>query len=286
MKWTREQYLELMTFGDFERPMFVELFGPLIGLPEEWRAQGASEDEINMVAFDWDYVDRLSCGVNTDLIDPQPTVVLEESDTHRIVRDGLGRTMRLDKRTATIPLPMDYPVKTMDDWLKLKHHYVYREDRIDWNQVARARQVQQEGSLVVAGIPGAFDTVRNLMGEENGCVAYYLQPEIVEDIMATLTDTACNRSCASRAAWSSVSTTESPTGHPWKPIDTMSDAAARSSDYRRSMPHAQAGTGWHSDKEKGFGGRTVMTPRDIILANLNHTGAPRPGMTFDNGLRK
>ncbi|MBT3192344.1 MAG: hypothetical protein HN341_07290 [Verrucomicrobia bacterium] len=25
----------------------------------------------------------------------------------------------------------------------------------------------------------------------------------------------------------------------------------------------------------------MMTPRDIVLANLNHTGAPRPGMTFD-----
>ncbi|MDT8390445.1 MAG: uroporphyrinogen decarboxylase family protein [Lentisphaeria bacterium] len=26
-----------------------------------------------------------------------------------------------------------------------------------------------------------------------------------------------------------------------------------------------------------------MTPREIIFANLNHTGAPRPGMTFDGG---
>ena len=25
----------------------------------------------------------------------------------------------------------------------------------------------------------------------------------------------------------------------------------------------------------------MMTPRDIVLANLNHTGSPRPGMTFD-----
>jgi hypothetical protein len=55
MKWNREQYIELMTFGRAERPMFSELFGPLVGLPEEWRAQGASDDEIDMVGFDWDY---------------------------------------------------------------------------------------------------------------------------------------------------------------------------------------------------------------------------------------
>ena len=48
MKWTREEYLDLMTFGDTPRPMFSELFGPLIGSAEEWRAQGASEDEIKL----------------------------------------------------------------------------------------------------------------------------------------------------------------------------------------------------------------------------------------------
>ena len=55
MKWTREEYIELMTFGRSDRQMFVELFGPLIGLEEEWKKQGATEAQINMTAFDWDY---------------------------------------------------------------------------------------------------------------------------------------------------------------------------------------------------------------------------------------
>lgn len=190
MKWTREQYLDLMTFGDFERPMFVELFGPLIGLPEEWREQGATEDEIGMTAFDWDYVERAGGMANTGAIDTRPNEVIEETETHRIERDFLGRTMKLDKQTATIPLPLDFPVKDMDDWLGVKHHYVYREDRVNPEKVRETRQAQAEGKLVVAGIPGAFDTVRNLMGEEVGCMAYYLQPELVADIMATITDTA------------------------------------------------------------------------------------------------
>lgn len=48
--------------------MFVELFGPLIGLEDEWRAQGASEDEINLTAFDFDYVDIAQCGGNTGIL--------------------------------------------------------------------------------------------------------------------------------------------------------------------------------------------------------------------------
>lgn len=190
MRWTREQYLELMSFGAFERPMFVELFGPLIGLPEQWRTQGASAEELDLTAFDWDYVERTGGLANTGAIDTRPSEVIEETETHRIERDFLGRTLQLDKRTATIALPVDFPVQSMDDWLQIKHHYVYREDRLNRDRIEEARTDQAAGKLVTAGIPGAFDMVRNLMGEELGCMAYYDQPELIADIMATLTDTA------------------------------------------------------------------------------------------------
>ncbi len=36
MRWTREEYIDLMTFGNIEKQMFCELFGPLIGLEKEW----------------------------------------------------------------------------------------------------------------------------------------------------------------------------------------------------------------------------------------------------------
>ena len=62
MQWTREQYIELMTFGRAERPMFSELFGPLVGLAQEWRAQGAFDDEIDMVGFELDDVPYVDCG--------------------------------------------------------------------------------------------------------------------------------------------------------------------------------------------------------------------------------
>ena len=56
MIWTREEYLAHMTFEASPREMFCELFGPLVGLDAEWRAQGASEDEISLRAFGWDSV--------------------------------------------------------------------------------------------------------------------------------------------------------------------------------------------------------------------------------------
>lgn len=189
MKFTREQYIDLMTFGRVERQMFSELFGPLVGLAEEWRAQGATEDEINLVDFDWDYVPYIDCGGITGALGAPPTQILEETAEYRVERDFLGRTLKLIKATATLPLPLDFPVKEMDDWLRIKHYYEFGETRIDWDAVERAKQAQQQGVLVRGEIPGGWDIPRELMGEEVACLAYYTQPELMRDIVVTLQDT-------------------------------------------------------------------------------------------------
>ena len=58
MIWDRERYIAHCNFEFTGREMFCELFGPLIGLEEEWQRQGASAKEIALTAFDWDYVLR------------------------------------------------------------------------------------------------------------------------------------------------------------------------------------------------------------------------------------
>lgn len=189
MKWHRQEFVDLVCFRPHPRPMFVELFGTLVGLDDEWRAQGASEEEINLTAFDFDWVPTARTGCHTGCRG-MPERVVEDSMTHRVTIDYLGRVCRLDKRTATIALPETFPVRTMDDWLKLKPMYAFDASRINHDGIERARKLQAEGHVVVEGIPGAFDTLRNLMGEENACLAYYEDPELVQDIIATLTDTA------------------------------------------------------------------------------------------------
>jgi uroporphyrinogen-III decarboxylase len=190
MKFNNREYLELMTFGDFDRPMFVELFGPLIGLEDEWKAQGATADEINMIAFDWDYVPVIQCGGNAGLFGGFKKIILEETGYHIIEQDELGRKMKICKGYSTQPLPLTFPVKDMESWLTVKKFYEFSEDRIDWERVEIAKKLQEKGYLVVGYIPGGFDTIRELMGEINGCLAYCLQPDLLKDIIQTLTNTA------------------------------------------------------------------------------------------------
>ena len=115
--------------------------------------------------------------------------IIEDSNDYFVERDELGRTMKLCKGVATIAHPMDYPVKDMDTWLKIKPLFVFNENRINWDVVENAKRLQGDGYLVVGNIPGGFDGPRQLMGEENACLSYYTQPELMYDMLGTFLDT-------------------------------------------------------------------------------------------------
>ena len=188
MIWTGTQYMDLMTFQGQPRQFFAELFGPLVGLPEEWRTQGATEDEIGMTAFGFDQVMITGCGANIGWLQPLEEKVLEETPGQIIMRDSMGRTTKLRKGYATIALPMDWPVKTMQDWQALKHQYAYTPARVDADQARAAAQARAQGAMVGLWVPGGYDTIRELMGDEEACVAFIEEPEMVEDMLATLAD--------------------------------------------------------------------------------------------------
>lgn len=185
MKWHRDEYIDLMTFGNVGKQMFVELFGPLIGLDEQWLKQGATRDEILLNAFDFDYVQVVGCGGNTGISSGILPSVIEETSQHIISIDEYGRKVKLCKGFATIPLPMEYPVKDMDSWLKIKPWFMFNENRINWDAVEASRKAREDGALVVASIPGGFDLPRQLMGEEEMCYCYYDDPELMKDIIET-----------------------------------------------------------------------------------------------------
>ncbi len=190
MEFNREEYLDYMTFKKVARPMFVELFGPLIGLPEEWESQGASPDEIGMKAFGFDYVKKHLLEVNTFLLDQKADIILENNNEYILTLDSLGRKMKMIKATATIPLPLNYPVTDMESWLKIKPRYEFRADRLTVDWLEKAQSALNSGALIVTEIPGGFDEPRQLMGEENLCYAYYEQPELIHDILKTIGDMA------------------------------------------------------------------------------------------------
>jgi len=179
-----------MTFRSNARPLFTEIFGPIVGLKEEWEAQGATPAELDFSAFRYRAPARAGLGVHTGRLGGETPRVLEETAEYLITRDELGRTLKLIKGMATIPLPLDYPVKTMDDWRRLKPLYSFSPERLPDDWEAKARASLAAGCALMAYIPGGFDEPRQLLGEEALCVGYYEQPELIHDMLNTIGETA------------------------------------------------------------------------------------------------
>lgn len=187
---SREDYLDYMTFKRPLAPLFTEIFGPLIGVPEEWREQGASPEELDFSAFRYRTHPAGGVPVNGGFMGAVcEQEVLSEDDEAIVYRDRMGRTMKLPRAYATIPLPLEYPVKTMDDWLRYKPHFTFSEERFRVGWESAARQLVADKRVVTLGMPGGFDVPRQLMGDAEACMAYYAQPELVHDILQTLGDT-------------------------------------------------------------------------------------------------
>ncbi|MFI4910468.1 MAG: uroporphyrinogen decarboxylase family protein [Sedimentisphaeraceae bacterium JB056] len=186
---SKESFLDWMTFKGGDQIPFIEIFGPIIGLKEQWFEQGATETELDFSAFTYrePLVHRLD--INNGRLGVSSKII-EETEEHIIYLDDLGRKLRLCKGMATIPLPLSYPVKNMEDWLAIKPRYEFDESRFGKNWLEEAEAALEKGAVIVADIPGGFDEPRQLLGEEAICYACYDQPELIEDILNTIGDTA------------------------------------------------------------------------------------------------
>ena len=190
MEVRREEYLDAMTFKAKAGPLFTEIFGPLVGVKQEWLAQGATPGEIDMSAFRYRRPMWAALPVNTGWLGEEQEQILQETPEYIIARYNYGRTVKLIKSSATLALPLDHPVADMADWLRVKPHYQYSPQRFGEGWEQTARQARRDGLVVSVSIPGGFDEPRQLMGEAALCVAFYEQPELIRDMLATLADTA------------------------------------------------------------------------------------------------
>lgn len=150
---------------------------------------GASEDEISLRAFGWDSVKYAWAPADTGARTGIAPRVLEETATHVYSIDKMGRKMQMCKQSASLPLPMSYPVTGPEDWESIRRWYDFAPERIDLEQLKRLKALQKEGTLVVASMPGGFDEPRGLMGEENLCYAFYDEPEMIHDMLGHMADT-------------------------------------------------------------------------------------------------
>lgn len=117
--------------------------------------------------------------------------VLEENENFVISRDGRGIVMRNRRDGGSMPEFLSHPVKTWEDWEKIKEERLRIDDpsRIGQDWDAFRAHLKATGEVVQVGaFPyGVFGTPRDLMGAEEVLVSFCTQPELIQDMMDHLT---------------------------------------------------------------------------------------------------
>jgi len=111
-------------------------------------------------------------------------VVLEDKGDKEVVRDWLGVVLERPKEGTAFPHFVEFPVKTREDYERLR-------ERLDPDTPGRycrgwdawAQRLLERGKPLCIWFRGFFGFPRDLLGFENLCMAYYLDPDLVQAIV-------------------------------------------------------------------------------------------------------
>lgn len=183
----RERYLATFSFSPVDKP-FVQAVGGWAETDERWRREGWDGTPLDAL-FGTDTV--LGTGVYYGPVPRFEYQVLSEDATTRTYVNHEGIVMREFKNfhgNSSMPKFVRFPVETAEDF------EAFCAERLVAPLSAR---VPEQWSAMVEAFPGRtdplmnfadrwggfFGPLRNLMGVENLCMAFYDQPRLVERMM-------------------------------------------------------------------------------------------------------
>lgn len=156
----------------------------------QWKEEsGNPELDFSEFGFDGSFASAM---INMGLLPGFEWELIEETDRYTIFRDQRGIVMRQMRDYSSMPEWIDYPVKTPDDWYKLKEERLQldspgRVTEKDWAAV-RDHMATSGCGMQVGNFPyGVFGTPRDLLGVEELLVGFYQEPEMIHDMMDHLT---------------------------------------------------------------------------------------------------
>lgn len=161
-------------------------FGPWPETVDAWEKEGFP------AGTPWDYNLGLDPGIrhvdiNLGFCPAFPCETLEEKEHTKIVRNELGVIMELHKDHSTIPRYLDFPVKNMEDWERIKKERLNPDspERFPKNWEQLVQEYNQGDYVIQLGhFPyGLFGILRELMGIENFLIALYDDPDLIHNMM-------------------------------------------------------------------------------------------------------
>ena len=153
---------------------------------ERFHREGLPEDESPRDHFGVN--DFCLIGANYSLMLPEKT--LEEGEDYRIYINHNGVTCkyhRLDR--GWVNYPMEFAIKSEEDWRKYEPHMAFKPERLPANAVAMYEKGKARGQFIAFNSHASFHPVWELIGQENELMWMCERPDLVREIALRIGDT-------------------------------------------------------------------------------------------------
>lgn len=183
-----------MTGQDVDRPPYWLYWGPWGTAWRRWKREGCPfEDFGQVVKHSGCDLGHQTVPINAGPCPAIPLQRLEDTDEYFIWTDGWGIKRKNLKSGESMSEFLEFPVKNWDDWRRFKAERLDprhpRRLAGDWRKaVADASAAGRPITLGHFPDVGVFGSVRWLLGDEECLIAFLTEPELVADIMKTMTD--------------------------------------------------------------------------------------------------
>ena len=199
----RERFLNTMRFKSVDRvPLWIPWFWP--ETLERWYSEGlpalTNSGYKSGMPTDINLEELFGCDTYIDVgtyygfCPSFEETLLEEDEKTRTYINFEGIKMRemKENRFTSMPQFLEFPVKNREDYRKLKHRLQLNEALRfpkDWESRCKLWK-NRKIPLRMWGDreAGFFGPLRNLMGVENLCMAFYDEPELIEEMMEDRAD--------------------------------------------------------------------------------------------------
>ena len=165
-------------------------FGYWAELYAEWHQQGLPKDITTEPQLDayFGHDRRVGVPVNVDLSPRFERIVLEESETHVLIRDTDGSIGEVNKDgTSSIPHYIEFPIKGRRDWDEFKERLnPDTPGRAPENVLELAALYRESEIPVGINIGSIFGRLRNWTGFERIAMMVYDDPDLIDEMVETL----------------------------------------------------------------------------------------------------
>jgi uroporphyrinogen decarboxylase len=149
-----------------------------------WRSEGLPEDKDPSEHFGFDMR-----SVGADLSPRLPVRVLEENEEYVITSTPTGGKRRNHRDFSTTPEVIECPIKTQDDWPRIRARLQPDFKRLDWASVVRnTARWREEGLYIVFGAASGYDCLQSYVRSEDLLAFMATDPQFVKDMVDTLAD--------------------------------------------------------------------------------------------------